>query len=180
MNKLLIKIGTKLSRHEIKEINQAKAREFKVPPLQQKDLKDSLFFLLLGDKKILAVGELISVRPINFNGETFFILGIGGVLANEKRKGYGRQIMTAIKDYLITKNKTGVGFCRLQNKGFYEKCGFNVDETSIKRFIFQQESQKITNSGDHCVLYLDVSDHFMQKVLSCHDKEVILPRPPDW
>lgn len=180
MNKLVIKGGNKLNRDEIGQINQAKAREFKAPPLQEKDLKGNLFFLLLDNKEILAMGQLIPVGPINFNGEVFSILGIGGILANQKGKGYGRQIMTAIKERLIAGNKTGVGFCRLHNKSFYEKCGFNIDTTLIKRFVFQNGRKKITNSGDDCVLYLDASDHFMQKVLSYPGQEVILPRPPDW
>lgn len=180
MNKLLIKAGNKLNRDEIDQINLAKAREFKVPPLQEKDLKDGLFFLLFDNKKILAMGQLIPVAPINFSGEIFSIFGIGGILANKKGKGYGRQIMTAIKGYLTTENKTGVGFCGLHNKGFYEKCGFKIDTTSIKRFVFQEKGKKITNSGDDCVLYLDASDRFMQKVLSYPDQEVILPRSPDW
>lgn len=180
MYKLLVKAGVKLSRDEIGQINKAKAREFRVPPLQAKDLKDSLFFLLLDNKEILAMGQLMPVSSIKFNKESFSILGIGGILANQKGKGYGKQIMTAIKDHLVTENKTGVGFCRLHNKGFYEKCDFNVDTTSIKRFVFQDGGKKITNFDDDCVLYLDASDHFIQKVLSYPNKEVILPRPPDW
>ena len=180
MYKLLIKTGLKLCRDEIEQINQAISKEFKALPLQREDLKNRQFFLLLRDKKLLAVGQLIPVEPVNFNGETFSILGIGGILASKKGKGYGKQIMAAIKDRLVTKNKTGVGFCKLRNKDFYEKCGFNVDTTLIKRFVFQDGSKKITNSGDDCVLYLDASDHFMQKVLSYSSQEVILPRPPDW
>jgi len=180
MNKLLIKTGNKLSRDEIDQINLAKKREFKAPPLQEKDLKDGLFFLLFDDKKILATGQLIPVGPIDYNGETFFILGMGGILASKKGKRYGKQIMTAIKDRLVAKNKTGVGFCRLGNKGFYEKCGFKVDTTSIKRFVFQKGDRKITNSGDDCVVYLDASDRFMEKVLFRLHGEVIVSRSPDW
>jgi len=180
MNKLLIKAGNKLNRDEIGQINRAKAREFKAPPLQEKDLKVGLFFLLFDNKKILATGQLTPVAPINFSGEIFSIFGIGGILANEKGKGYGRQIMTAIKSHLTIESKTGVGFCSLDNKGFYEKCGFKVDTTSIKRFVFQKKGKKITNSGDDCVFYLDATDCFMQTVLSYSGQEVILPRPPDW
>ena len=180
MNKLIIKSGTKLSPHEISQINQAKTKEFKAPPLQARALKTAKFFLLLDGDKILAIGELIPVEPVNFSGEIFSILGVGGILASEKGKGYGKKIMAAIKDYLVSKNKTGIGFCVLRNKDFYKKCGFKVDTNSIKRFVFQKGNKKITNSEDNCVLYLDSSDHFMQKVLLNPDKKVILPRPPDW
>lgn len=180
MDKLLVKAGGELSEQEIGQINQAKAREFKVSPLNEKQLETTLFFLLLGHQKILAMGELIPVNPIKFNKEVFSVLGIGGILANEKGKGYGRKIMSAIKDYLISQDKTGVGFCGLNNKGFYEKCGFKVETALIKRFVFQENDRKITNSEDDCVVYLDASDRFMEKVLLHSDQEVMLPRPPDW
>lgn len=180
MNQLVIKSGRELSQSEIDQINQAEAREFKAPPRQAKDFKTAQFFYSLMAERILAMGKLIPVEPVNFNGEVFSVLGIGGILAEEKGKGYGKQIMIAIKDYLVTKNKTGVGFCALRNKGFYEKCGFNVDITLIKRFIFLKDNDKITNSGDDCVLYLDASDHFIEKVLLNPSMEVMLPRPPDW
>lgn len=180
MNKLLVKTGGELSGQEIDQINQARAREFKASPLNEKQPEAALFFLLLGHQKILAMGELIPVKPIKFNKEVFSVLGIGGILANEKGKGYGRKIMSAIKNYLISQDKTGVGFCGLNNKGFYEKCGFKVDTTSIKKFVFQEDGRKITNSGDECVVYLDASDRFMEKALLYPDQEVMLPRPPDW
>lgn len=179
MDKLLIKLGTKLSQDEIDQINEAKTREFKVSPRRRETLSMT-FFLLVDGERILATGELVPIKPVSFSGKNFSILGIGGILANKKGKGYGRQIMTAIKNYLITNDRTGVGFCSLHNKGFYEKCGFNVDTTSIKRFIFWSNKKKVTNSGDDCVLYLDAFDRFMQKVLSRPDEEIILPRPPDW
>lgn len=180
MNKLLIKLGTKLSQDEIDQINEAKTREFKVSPRRQETLSMATFFLLVDSERILAMGKLVPIKPVSFSGKNFSILGIGGILANEKGKGYGRQIMTAIKNYLTANNKTGVGFCSLHNKGFFEKCGFNVDMTSIKRFIFWSNKKKVINSGGGCVLYLDAFDRFMQKVLSHPNEEIILPRPPDW
>lgn len=176
----LVKAGGELGKQEINQINQARAREFKASPLNEKQPETTLFFLLLDHQKILAMGELIPVNPIKFNKEVFSVLGIGGILANEKGKGYGKKIMLAIKNYLISQDKTGVGFCGLNNKGFYGKCGFKIETTSIKRFVFQEDSQKITNSGDEGVVYLDGSDRFMEKVLLHPDQEVMFPRPPDW
>lgn len=179
MQKLLVKPRKKLSKDEKSQIGEAQAREFKVTSCQKINPRGSLFFLLKEDKTLLAMGVLIPVEPIHFDGKRFFILGIGGVVANEKGKGYGRRIMMAIKKYLVAKNKTGIGFCTLKNKGFYEKCGFGVDVDSIKRFVFLKGNKKITNSGDDCVIYLDGSDGFMEKVLAS-SQEIMLPRPPDW
>ena len=180
MEKLFIKKGAELTKREIDEINTAKAREFKIPPMPEEQKKKTLFFLLKEGERLLALGELIPIEPIKFNTETFFVLGIGGIVANEKRKGYGREIMNAIKDYLKAHDKTGVGSCGLHNKVFYEKCGLGVDVSSFKRFVFREKGKKIINTADDCVIYQDGSDRFMEKVLSTPDQEVLLERPFDW
>jgi hypothetical protein len=177
---LLIKKGKELQLDEITQINLAKAREFNAPPLNDNQLSSHLHFLLLENDKIIATGELLPVDQINFDGEIFSILGIGGIVANAKGKGHGKQIMTAIRNYLIENNKTGVGFCRLYNKGFYEKCGFIVDENVINRFVYYDGEKKITDTEDHCVFWVDSSDNFMAKVLSKPNIEILLNRPPNW
>lgn len=180
MVKLLIKKGIRLEKNELDQVNQANKREFKAPPLTQKHLKKSLFFLLFDGKCLLAKGELIPIEPVNFNGERFSLLGIGGILATEKKKGYGKKIMAAIKKYLLLKDQTGVGFCGPYNASFYEKCGFRVNKNSIRQFVYYKDKKKILNKGDDYIVYLDSSDNFMKKVLSNTKKEVLLPRPPDW
>jgi hypothetical protein len=81
MNRLLIKKGPELTNQEIVEINQAKAREFHIPKMSKHQIEGSLFFLLKDrDNNILAMGQLISVEPVQFRGETFSILGIVGNL----------------------------------------------------------------------------------------------------
>lgn len=181
MNRLLIKKGPELTNQEIVEINQTKAREFHIPKMSKHQIKGSLLFLLKDrDNNILAMGQLISVEPVQFRGETFSILGIGGIVSNIKGKGCGKKIMVAIKQYLIKKCKTGIGFCGIVNRGFYEKCGFFVDENSIQRFVHHEKGKKIVNVEDEAVLYFDSDDHFMRKVLAYSAEEVLLPRPPDW
>jgi len=180
MRKIYIKKGIELSKDEIEEINRAKAREFKIPPMPEEQKIKTLFFLLKEKERLLAMGELIPLEPIEFNRETFFILGIGGIVANEKGKGYGRQIISAIRTYLREHDKTGVGSCGWHNQGFYEKCGLGVDLHSLKRFVFQDKGKKIINIADDCVIYQDGSDRFMEKVLSTPNKEVLLKRPFNW
>lgn len=180
MKKLLVKEGNQLTTDEINQINQAKSREFKVPPIPKEQKQKTIFFLLKDGEKILAIGELIPIEPIKFNGETFFVLGIGGIIANEKRKGFGREVINAIRVYLKDKSKTGVGSCALHNKIFYEKCGLGVNCSSLKRFIFREKGKKIINTTDNCVIYQGGSDSFMEKVLALPGKEVVLTRPFDW
>jgi len=177
---MLVKKGAELTDGEVDEVNAAKAREFKVPPMSEKQKIKTIFFLLEEEEKILALGELIPIEPIKFNAETFFVLGIGGIVANEKRRGYGREIMTAIKAYLKVHDKTGVGSCGLRNKEFYEKCGLGVDISSLKRFVYRKKGRKIINTTDDGIIYQDGPDCFMKKVLSSPDQEVLLERPFNW
>ena len=70
---------------------------------------------------------------------------LGGIIANEKGKGYGKQVVVAIREYLIACDTTGLGFCFPKNQGFYEKCGLKVDTHSTQRFVYRngQESALI-------------------------------------
>lgn len=177
---LIIKLGSQLTSREIQQINLAKNREFKAPPLSKAQLQATTHFLLVENDKIFATGELISINNIKFNSKIYNILGIGGIVANTKAQGFGKQIMTAIKKYLLEKNKSGVGFCLSKNKGFYEKCGFFVDDEAINRFVYYTGGKRITDTWDHCVFYLNSSDNFMRDVLLNPNLEIFLPRPPDW
>lgn len=106
--KILIEHGTQLSQQEIESINVARAREWKTPPMQKTEQESTLFFLLKDDENlVLSQGGLMEIDGIIFNNESFSIFGIGGIIANEKGKGYGRQCMIAMRDY-ITKHKKQV------------------------------------------------------------------------
>jgi len=180
MASVVFKNSFELSAGEIEQVNQAMAREFDASPIDKRKLEKALVFLFKTNQRILAIGGLVPISPVCFQEEQFSILGIGGIISNEKRKGYGRQIMTAIASYLSENDKTGVGFCKMRDKGFYEKCGFVVDCNSIKRFVFKRQKETITNRGDDCVVFYQGSDNFMDKVLAASDVEVFLPRAPDW
>lgn len=177
--KLIIKFSNQLNKIEIAQINAMNYREFKCPSLNNKT-DNMVHFLLFENQMLLAKGEVVPIENIQFNGEKYSILGVGGIIANIKGKGYGKKIISAIKKYLRSKSKTGVGFCRSHNKRFYLKCGFEVDDNSIKRFIYCAGGKEIINTEDHCVIFLDSKDRFMQNVLLTTDKKVILPRPPNW
>ena len=181
--KISIKSGRNLSESDYLQIKEAFFREFKEGPNSPGDLSNHKFFLLKEGEKILALGGLIPVKPVTFRGKIFNIVGIGGILANEKRKGYGKKIMTSIRRYLILHHETGVGFCGERNIQFYEKCGFNIDRDSITRFIHHENGKRISNgmkTTTDFVVYLDSDDHFMKKVQENSSEDIILPRPPNW
>lgn len=159
-------------------MEEAAFKEFGVLPSQNKPNPTSKYFLLYEDNTLKASGVLIDVKPIEFNREQFSIFGICGIIALEKGRGYGKQIMEAIKNYLITNHKTGVGFSGLKLRGFYEKCGFKVDTTSFKRFKYLENNEWVSNPDNDIVIYLESNDHFMEKVLKLSDEIIYSPQAP--
>lgn len=178
MNRTIIKSIEQITDEELAQLNEASKKEFNVSLPPREDLYDRYFFLLKDNEKVLAMGQLLPVEPIIFNNEKFFVLGIGGIIAQEKGKGYGKEIMKAIRKFLVRKNKTGVGFCNLKNKGFYEKSGFLTNITSLGRMIYKPQDFRADKENE-CIFYQDSEDQFMQKVLKS-DGEVSLPIRPVW
>jgi GNAT superfamily N-acetyltransferase len=180
-NRIVIKKGKDLNREEIEAINLAKAREWKVAPMNKEHKEKHIFVLLKDpDDNILAQGQLVPIENIVFNGETFSALGIGGIIANIKGQGYGRELMAGITAYLKKQNKSGFGFTGDKQIGFYKKCGFSTHLSVIKRFVHKKDGKKIINRRETWVFGLDAEDRFLEKVLSKPKLEVFLPRDPDW
>ncbi|HLC82251.1 MAG TPA: GNAT family N-acetyltransferase [Bacteroidia bacterium] len=172
--KTIIKPGNELTDDEIRSIDASKAREWKLPEMDQEH-KEKHLFVLLKDKNnnILSQGQLYNVRNVKFHGEVFNLVEIGGIIANTKNEGYGRKLLDGIKEYLKINNITGIGFTGNEIIGFYTKCGFSEDHTSIDRFVNYQE---FTEEVDDCIFYIDSSDKFMQKVLDNPKETVYLPK----
>jgi hypothetical protein len=181
MHAILTFMGNELTYHHYTQLNESSQREFHVRLPAKPELNDRLYFLLVvtETEKILASGHLKPIHPMIFNHETFSFLNIGGIIANEKGKGYGKQIMMAIREYLISCDRTGLGFCFPNNQGFYEKCGLKVDTISTKRFVYRNGGERRTAEGQY-ILYQDSSDRFMEKFLSNVEQEVFVPDPTIW
>lgn len=162
------------------QIKEAIFREFKVPFNIDDKSNDRLFFLLKNKDSILAMGALWEVKPVIFNGESFVIYGVLNVVANIKGKGYGKQVVSAMREYLVSRNKTAFGFCMPKNTVFYEKCGFKIETNATKRFVYSKGIERITNQDGQVIFYEDSSDNFMKKVLTNPDKEVSIPTPNLW
>lgn len=173
-----IKKGRELTQKEIDQINIAKDREWKIPPMDISKLLDVVFLLIKDDHdNVFAQGELFEINRIRFHNETFNILGIGGIIANVKGQGYGRMLMQEIEKYITESKKTGVGFTN--EPEFYKKCGIQVDCYAKSRFVYISNGKRTTNKEDECILFIDGSDKFMEKVLFKRG-DVILPITPDW
>lgn len=177
---IIQKRGTELSGEELQQINDAIYREFKAQSLSLEHLQRKIFFLLKKNEAILAMGAVMKVAPVKFDQAVFTIYGVLNIIANEKGQGYGKAVVTAIKKYLLENDMTGIGFCMLKNKPFYEKCGFAVAEHATHQFVHKSDNGEIRNEDGQIIFYVDSSDQFMKKVLSQPNKEVILPTSGLW
>lgn len=172
--------GSNLSDSHHAQLDAAEHREFGLGLPAKAELADRLYFLLVDGETILACGYLKPIHPVIFSEETFSFLNIGGVIANEKGKGYGKQVMLAMREYLLAHDQTGLGFCFPHNQGFYEKCGFTVEADATPRFIYHDANgQRFTAEGQY-ILYLESSDRFMGKVLADRQALVSVPDPSIW
>jgi GNAT superfamily N-acetyltransferase len=173
--------GNELDDSFYSQLNEASQREFGLLLPARSQIHDRLYFLLVetGTEVLLASGYLKPIAPVICDQETFSFLNIGGIIANEKGKGYGKQLMTAIVDHLIAHDTIGLGFCFPRNKGFYEKCGFTVKTRYTHRFIYRKGSERLTAEGQF-LLYLDRSDHFLEQILTRGVHEVWVPDPTIW
>jgi len=180
VSEILIKNGLEFSEKERFQITESLYREFKVPLPSEKQLSNTLFFLLVENDEILSMGGLLKTEPVIFNGEIFHLLGFVNVISNVKNKGYGKQVVANMKEYLISQDITGIGFCKPHNQAFYNKCGFTINSTITPRFVYFKGNERITNQDGQYIFYQDSSDNFMKKVLSDPKKEVNIPSVDLW
>lgn len=178
--KLTQKDESALTEDVLSQINQSLLKEFKVSLPPRDPLFKKLFFLLQRDNTILAMGALMEVQHVMFDEEEFTIYGFVEVVANEKGRGYGKQVVEAMTNYLRIHDKTGIGFCMPRNKGFYEKCGLETNTISTQRFVYIKEEERITNQDGQIIFYHDSSDNFMKKVLSKPGIDVYIPTGRLW
>lgn len=177
---LVIKKGEELTPEEFDQLNTASIREFNSDLHSITNLSERTVFLLSENGRLFAQGQIIPIEPVKCGNKTFSLSGIGGIISHEKGKGFGKQIMSTIKQYLISHDKTGIGFCMPKNRGFYEACGFTVNEFLTPHLVYYENNKKITEKDGQYVFYHESSDRFVTHILSHPDSDIILPIPPAW
>jgi GNAT superfamily N-acetyltransferase len=177
---LEFKNGVELSVEELDQIRAAVLREFKQQFTAADHKKDKIFFLLKDGFTIMALGAVWEISPVIFRNVSYSLLGVLNVIANEKGKGYGKRVVSAIRDYMIKHDKTGIGFCMPKNQEFYKKCGFSITTDITQRFVYLNDGNRITNQDGQFIFYQDSSDEFMKKVLEHPDDEVSIPTANLW
>jgi predicted GNAT family N-acyltransferase len=88
---------------------------------------------LKGGTKDLAYMNLVRIS-FSANDTDFMAYGIGNVCAAEKGKGYGRELMNRVNDYLKEKNICGLLYCRDALVPFYKLYGWE----EVKREVCEE------------------------------------------
>ena len=177
---LVKKPGLELREGEMRQMNASLEKEFGVPPMAKEDMEPTFFFLLKQHEEIVAFGGLRKTYPVIFDGQTYTIYGFVEVISNRKGEGYGKQVITTMRHYLLENDFTGFGFCMPRVQEFYRKCGFTIEEQSTQRFVYQKGEEKITNQDGQHIFYLHSSDKFMQNVLAKPTLPVFFPNDTLW
>jgi len=120
---------------------------------------------------------MLKPLTITHHDQHYPILGVGNIIAVEKRQGYGKLLMQAIKDYLVSKHLTGMGFCDGSVCPFYVQCGFQITEGLSSRFRYQDGRTEKQN-GAYGVLHFDGGDGVARHLLA--DDALIYIDVPFW
>ncbi len=157
---LLPKQISLMNKYRIKEFGKGEAKNFK------QDEKDSIFFFIKNQNKIIAFGMLKPIK-INYLGETYNIFGFANIVSIIKKKGYGKTLIKIMLDYLREKQKTGLGFTFRRNITFFEKSGLKNKKDLIERFRYKNPvTGKIIKDNIGDGIYFEGKDGFVKKILS--------------
>ena len=77
------------------------------------------------EDECVAYANLINVN-VWINDKVLSALGIGNVCAKERGKGYGKKLMSRIRQYIDQKNAVAILFCRDGLLNFYRKIGWTL------------------------------------------------------
>lgn len=181
MNTLHVFLGKDLSAAELEVINAYRKSEFGsvsvvAPQVGNADW-DKPYFLVKDQGRLAAFGRLHDTIAVDFRGEQYQILGIASVVAVVKGRGYGRELMIGMKQYIHQPGLTAVGFCAPEVSSFYAKCGYQILAGGVSRFRFiGEEGRELPpDHGDDDVLYFD-DGGLMASVLRHSDDWVVAHR----
>ncbi len=148
-------------------INKARIIEFGND--EEKDFSkdyepETLWFFVKAKNKIVSLGGL---RPITaeYLGKKYTIGGICSVVSVIKGKGYGKILMSFMKNYSYKTGKTILGFTGDKNIEIFKKTGLEVEKDFIKRFVYKKQNGELVYDDDGNGIYYEGRDKFITKVL---------------
>jgi hypothetical protein len=92
---------------------------------------DDIHVLMVENNELIGYLNLIKTQVI-INSKTHPFLGVGNVCTKNKGKGYGKDLLTAINNYLIINSLNGILLCKNDLMGFYSKVNWVLVDDSIR------------------------------------------------
>lgn len=136
---------------------------------------ESRLFLVCsdGNKEVLSVA-VVKPFDIRFDGVVHSVQGVLSVVSRVKKQGYGRIVMTAVKEWLIAEQQIGIGFAKRSVSEFYSRCGYQVERDLVERFREEAEDGTLSThpDGEEDVIYVNDTTGLMQTIL-CEPEELV-------
>ena len=180
-NKIKIKGALKVERIKSRDLNNKDKRaleELRVKEFGEKNRKyfkkdyepDTLWIVIKYKGKIVSFGGIRLIR-VKYKGKFYHIGGVCSTISVVKKKGYGKIMVSVMRDYSIKTGKTILGFTR-QTK-FFAKCGFGTKKNFIRRFVWIKPNGEKVFDREGDGVYQGGEDKFISKVLSGNDSVYI-------
>ncbi|MFZ4927782.1 GNAT family N-acetyltransferase [Chryseobacterium sp. Mn2064] len=120
--------------------------------------KDSEFhFLTDTHEHLLAVIRLNFDFTLEIMGKKLAFAEAVGLVAAQKKKGYGNRLVQHFTEYVIKRNIETIGFCHHELRPFYEKCEIEILYDKAKAIKENVDSEWI-NAEDDDILIFNVSE----------------------
>ncbi|PWN69206.1 GNAT family N-acetyltransferase [Chryseobacterium phosphatilyticum] len=156
-----IKKTNELTEQEIEHILQlwdiSAWNRMKIPEFHSL-FKDSEFHFLIDAKEvILAVFRVNFDFTLNISGEEISFAEAVGLVAAQKKKGYGARLVEYFTENMKERNIETIGFCHTHLRPFYEKCKIEILYDKA-RAIKENVDSEWVNSDDDDILIFHISD----------------------
>lgn len=146
--------------------------EYLIQPLRYPDT--SRFIFIKDSNQVVSFARIIDTK-IEFVGKELGILGLSMVYSIVKGKGLGKKLIEEIKHIAESEGKVLLGNCELKNKEFYIKCGLEVLENTIIRFVFiNSHNIGEINKRSSIVLIFDSKKDFINQFLGSPSENVFI------
>jgi hypothetical protein len=176
--------GRNLSTEELDTINRHKKLEFNtsiiIAPKPGDDDWDKPYFLVRYKGELVAFGRLHTLQ-VEFESEPYTILGIATIIAIQKGRGYGAELMSGMKRYIVESELTAIGFCDPLVSAFYETCGYSIISHGVARFQFLDKDKRAIGPPrpNDDVVYLDGRDGLARNI-RVHQSERVITFREAW
>lgn len=169
--------GLDLTLGELEIINQNRVLEFEAkrmldPKTNAKDAED--FFYLIEKGGVLVAFMRLGKEKYRYLGEDFEMWTFSTLVAIEKNKGYGRELLNELRKFSDDNGVGIVGFCLADLKEYYLKSGWGVLSAGDNQYYYVdgagKEVPREYTPGE--VVYLNGADDFFGKLRLNADKRV--------